>query len=214
MIGVDSVDSRRRMKARKKMMESGVAGRSIIATHTPPSALAAVVCISNECGWVSLIAILRSSREVTLADGTASQDERGGQEAGSEDGRAAMWSHVDVLMDGLFEMYSEWCMTGSVDADTVARGGWWCCTPKAGPSPRVVWRGREGEITRLWLARYAMHAENKPASRTEMKRRINGEHTRLVPAKRCEKFHDVVVLGNSEGATSMFQKATRRTRLA
>jgi hypothetical protein len=50
MIGVDNVDSRRRMKARKKMMESGVAGRSIIATHTPPSAPAAVVYIQTSVG--------------------------------------------------------------------------------------------------------------------------------------------------------------------
>jgi hypothetical protein len=32
-----------------------------------------------------------------MADGTASQDERGGQEAGGEAGRAAIWSHVDVV---------------------------------------------------------------------------------------------------------------------
>ena len=74
-------------------------GASSRLTHTSVGAGRGGV-YPNECGCASLIAILRSSREVTLADGTASQDERRGQEAGAGEDRVAVWSHVDVVDDG------------------------------------------------------------------------------------------------------------------
>jgi hypothetical protein len=99
-MGVDRVDSSSRMKARRKMMESGVAGRSIIAVYTPTSRRPTrwgEMGSKRMWAWrVLIMEISRRWRKMVLADGTASAEE--GQAASRRgDDRTAMWAHVDVL---------------------------------------------------------------------------------------------------------------------